>query len=259
MCLIVLAWKTHPDYPLLLLANRDEAYARPTAPLHAWKTQPALYAGEDLEQHGSWLGMTEQGRFAAVTNLRGVGPAQVSEPIRSRGHLVKDFLLSRRDPADYLDHVQAEASHYQGFNLLVGNLRSLMYFSNQPGIHPRLLTPGIYGLSNASLNTSWPKLEEAKVAFSRLISRRDPDFDAMLDMMHNQTRYPANLLPKTGVSPELEQALSSIFVKTDLYGTRCTTLMAWHRQGGARLLERSYTPSAEKHQDAELELTIKPR
>lgn len=258
MCLIVLAWKTHPDYPLLLLANRDEAYARPTAPLHAWETQPVMYAGEDLSAHGSWLGMTAQGRFAAVTNLRGIKPTGQSEPQRSRGHLVRDFLLSRRDPSDYLDHVQADAAHYQGFNLLVANLRSLMYFSNQPGVHPRLLTPGIYGLSNAGLNTSWPKLEEAKVAFSRLIAKRDPDFGAMLELMHSQNRYPVSLLPDTGIGTENEQALSSIFVKTPEYGTRSTTLMTWHRQGAARLLERSYS-TPEQYQDTELEVALQPR
>lgn len=238
MCLIVLAWKTHPDYPLMLLANRDELYSRATAPLHAWETRPAIYAGEDRVQHGSWLGMTAQGRLAAVTNLRGVKDTGSGE--RSRGWLVRDFLLSRRDPADYLDHVQLEAAQYHGFNLLVGNLRTLMYASNQPSVQPRLLTPGIYGLSNASLNTSWPKVEEAKVAFTRLLARREPDVEALLGLMHTQTRYPLSLLPDTGVGPEREQALSPIFVATELYGTRSTTLMTWHRQGRMQMYERSY-------------------
>lgn len=255
MCLIVLAWKTHPDYPLLLLANRDEHYERATAPLHVWPGQPEIHAGEDLQQHGTWLGMTAQGRFAAVTNLR--GPQISSSGERSRGWLVRDYLLSRRNPSDYLDHVSSEGSRYHGFNLLVGNLRTLMYASNQDGAHPRLLTPGIYGLSNAGINTPWPKVEEAKVAFTRLLSRREPDFDAMFALMHSEARYPLSLLPDTGIGAEREQALSSIFVRTEVYGTRNTTLMAWHRSGAARMLEKTYTKTGEVS-ETELSLTIQP-
>lgn len=252
MCLIVLAWKTHPEYPLLLLANRDELYSRPTEALQAWETQPTVYAGKDVEQQGTWLGMTAQGRLAAVTNLRG---SRETGGERSRGWLVRDYLLSRRDPADYLDQIQAESGQYRGFNLLVGNLRHLMYTSNQPGIEPRLLTPGIYALSNATLNTSWPKVEEAKVAFTRLLARRKPDADELLELMHSTTRYPLSLLPDTGVGPEREQALSPIFVHTERYGTRSTTLVAWHRQGGMQMVERSYTPEgSSSDQEIRIEL-----
>lgn len=254
MCLIVFAWKTHPDYPLLLLANRDEAYARPTLPLFAWDTQPTIYAGQDQEQVGTWLGMTATGRFAAVTNLR--RPTDSQDAPLSRGWLVRDFLLSRRQTTEYIEHVQADAKQYRGFNLVVGNLRSLMYYSNADS-KPRSLPPGIYGLSNASLNTPWPKVEESKVAFTRLLSKREPDFEAMFELMHSQRTYPSSLLPNTGVGPELEQALSAIFVKTPQYGTRSTSLMTWHRQGQARLLERTYS-SPDHWQDVKVEIQIKP-
>ncbi|MEZ0372655.1 MAG: NRDE family protein, partial [Candidatus Sericytochromatia bacterium] len=224
-------------------------------PLHAWETQPEIYAGEDQQQHGTWLGLTAQARLAAVTNLR--LPADPGSGERSRGWLVRDFLLSRRSPADYLDHVQAEAQQYHGFNLLVGNVRTLMYTSNQPGAQPRLLTPGIYGVSNAGLNTPWPKVEEAKVEFTRLLARREPDIDAMMALMASRTRYPLPLLPDTGIGQAKEQALSSIFVSTEEFGTRSTTLMSWHRQGGARMLERSYARDGSTR-DTEIDLTLQP-
>ncbi|MGV3523717.1 MAG: NRDE family protein [Candidatus Sericytochromatia bacterium] len=249
MCLIVLAWKTHPDYPLLLVANRDEFRARPTAPLQIWDSQPPVYAGRDLEQGGTWLGLTPQGRFAAVTNLRG---PQDSSGDLSRGMLVKNYLQGRQNPADFLEQLHHEADRYRGFNLLVGTPQRLMYASNQ-NVHPRLLTPGIYGLSNATLNTSWPKVEESKVAFTRLISKREPDFEALLEMMHSTQRYPRQLLPDTGVGPEQEHALSSIFVDLEQYGTRATTLMSWHRQGDMRIVERSYS-DVDTWQDTELTL-----
>lgn len=254
MCLIVFAWKTHPDYPLLLLANRDELYARPTAALQPWSTQPVIYAGKDLEQEGTWLGMTEKARFAAVTNLRGINDSGSGE--LSRGWLVRDFLLSRRNPSDYLEHVQAQATQYHGFNLLTGSLKSLMYYSNAQA-QPRLVPPGIYGLSNAGLNTPWPKVEEAKVAFTRLLSKREPDFEAMLELMHSSKTYPTSLLPDTGIGLEREQALSAIFVSTSAYGTRSTSLMAWHRQGQARFLERSYH-SPQEWTDSQLNLQLQP-
>lgn len=239
MCLIVVAWKAHPDYPLLLLANRDEFRGRPTAPLHAWEdTQPVIYAGRDEEQGGTWLGVTPQGRFASVTNLRRQELAP--EQARSRGWLVRDFLLSRQLPSDYMHHVQQEAQRYRGFNLLTGNPRSLVYFSNDGKHSPRLLTPGIYSLSNAPLGTPWPKTEEVRVAFTRQISRRHPDVDELFELMRDQTRYAPHLLPDTGIGAEREEALSSIFIDLPQYATRSTTLMAWDPKGNVTLRERSY-------------------
>lgn len=237
MCLIVLAWKTHPDYPLILLANRDESHSRPTKALHAWNTQPVIYAGQDLEAGGTWLGSTANARFAAVTNLRQFAPTTAS---RSRGELVREFLLSRQTPTDYLDRVRLQAKTYAPFNLLVGNIHSLMYFSH-PAENGRLLPAGIYALSNAPLGQNWPKTEESKVAFTRLISRREPDTEALLEMMRQTQVYPADLLPDTGLPLAQEQALSAIFVDLPDYSTRSTSLLTWHRQGEARLLERSYS------------------
>jgi len=255
MCLIVLAWKTHPDYPLILLANRDEFRQRPTAPLQAWDTQPVIYAGQDLEHTGTWLGSSANGRFAAVTNLR--QPTQASSGTLSRGQLVKDFLMGRQNPSDYLGQISIRAGQYPGFNLLAGNTRNLMYYSNGQG-NPRLLTPGIYALSNGPLGVSWPKIEESKVAFTRLISKREPDIAELLALMQSRKAYPDHMLPQTGLSPAQEQALSPIFIDLPDYGTRSTTLLSWHRQGQAQMLERSYLAGAEHWQDQALTFEINP-
>lgn len=242
MCLIVLGWKTHPDYPLILIANRDEFRERATDPLHSW-AEGAIYAGKDQQAGGTWLGITAQGRFAAVTNIRRLGES--SEPRLSRGLLVKDYLLSRQSPNAYMEHVSSSARQYAGFNLIAGNANQLMYYSNQ-GQSPRMLTRGIYGLTNTPILPNakpWPKAEEAKVEFTRLISRRDPDLEGLLDLMQTRQPYPQQLLPNTGLSPEQEQALSAIYVDLPDYGTRSTTLLVWQRNGQVRLLERSYLVS----------------
>ncbi len=248
MCLIVLGWKTHPDYPLILIANRDEFRERPTSPLQLW-SEESIYAGQDQTAGGTWLGITPQGRFAAVTNIRRL--EEQSEARFSRGLLVKDYLLSRQSPNAFMEHVSSSARQYAGFNLLTGNANHLMYYSNQ-GQSPRMLTRGIYAVTNAPLlpyNKPWPKAEEAKVGFTRLISRREPDFVALLDFMKTANSYPQQLLPDTGLPPAKEQALSGIYVDLPEYGTRSTTLLSWHRSGQIRLLERSYTQSG--HQDHE--------
>lgn len=252
MCLIVLGWKTHPDYPLIMVANRDEFRQRPTTPLHAWETQPVIYAGQDQTAQGTWLGITPEGRFAAVTNLRRLEAPD--QNLRSRGQLVREYLLSRQQPTSYLEQVEAEASQYPGFNLLVGTPRQLIYFTNQKA-HSRSLTRGIYGISNAPippLDKAWPKVEESKVAFTRLISRREPDFESLLDMMRDTRTYPEQLLPETGLPADKETALSAIFVSMENYGTRSTSLLAWHRTGNIRLIERTYSgPGPENWQQTE--------
>ena len=188
MCLVVWGWKVHPEYPLILIANRDETYRRPTQPLGPLEdTSPTVYAGLDQKAGGTWAGTTEQGRFAALTNFR-----QPSEKVpteaRSRGHLVKDYLTGRQYPDAYLEHLETEAQDYAGFNLLVGNRKQLLYYSNR-GERPRALRPGIYGLSNGLLHSGWPKVEESRVAFTHIISRRKPNFEQLFQMMQNQKHH----------------------------------------------------------------------
>jgi uncharacterized protein with NRDE domain len=164
MCLILIAWQAHPDYPLVVAANRDEFFARPTAAAAFWPDAPQVLAGRDLEAGGTWLGVSRQRRFAALTNYREGGRQRVDA--RSRGALVADFLTSRASPVAYLTQLETAAAEYNGFNLVVGDGESLAYYSNRGDGQPRWLKPGIYGLSNHLLDTPWPKLASAKAAFA---------------------------------------------------------------------------------------------
>lgn len=237
MCLIVWAWQVHPDYPLILLANRDEFKQRPTTPLHPWPTDPLIYAGKDDVQGGTWLGVTPQGRWAAVTNYR--APGETAAPL-SRGWLVRDFLLQNTAPEDFILNLDAQG--YAGFNLLLGTPQELCWFSNRGGAYRRL-TPGLYGVSNALLDTPWPKLVSAKASLNGLLSTADPDPAALLDLMQNAEPYPDAALPQTGVEPALERSLAPIFITGERYGTRSTTLLRQSTEGQTWLIERSYLPT----------------
>ena len=169
MCLVVFAWRPENHQPLLLLANRDEVHARPSAALAQWGDQPRIYAGRDLEAGGTWLGIAPQGRFASLTNIR-----DTALPLgeQSRGALVSDYLAGQQSPQVYLQAVAAELAQYSGFNLLVGDRHSLWYLSStQP--RPIRLSPGVYALCNASLDTPWPKLVRVRSAFAQQLDASD--------------------------------------------------------------------------------------
>jgi uncharacterized protein with NRDE domain len=238
MCLILLALDVHPEYPLIVAANRDEFYQRPTAPADLWPDAPAVLAGRDLLAGGTWLGVDRQGRFAAVTNFR-QGRREPAAP-RSRGQLVSEFLTSLQQPDEYLPRVQREAALYNGFNLLAGDARRLVYFSNREG-RRRVLPPGIYGLSNHLLDTPWPKVASGKDALQALVHRGRPDLvDSLLELLSDPTRPADALLPRTGIGQDWERLLSSAFIATDDYGTRSSTVVLVGREGGVTFAERSF-------------------
>ena len=168
MCLILVAWQAHDDYPLVVAANRDEFFARPAAPAAFWRDAPQVLAGRDLEAGGTWLGVSRERRFAALTNYR-EGGRQLPDA-RSRGALVAEFVRGRTHLAAYLAQVAATAADYNGFNLFVGDGERLAYYANRGDGRPRWLTPGIYGLSNHLLDTPWPKLASAKAAFAEALA-----------------------------------------------------------------------------------------
>jgi len=235
MCLIVVGWRVHPGYPLVVAANRDETYARPAAPAAPWPDAPEVFGGIDLEAGGAWLGIRRDGRFAAVTNVRepGMGPGE-----RSRGFLTRDFLLGDEAAMDYARGI--DGGRYAGFNLLAGDGENLVYRSNRDGA-PRLLAPGIYGLSNHRLDSPWPKLLTARQRFAEALDTL-PDDDALFALLADDAIAPDRDLPQTGIPLEWERRLSAIFVKSENYGTRASTV-AWQRQDGAiRLAERSFGP-----------------
>jgi uncharacterized protein with NRDE domain len=240
MCLILLAWHVHPDYPLVVAANRDEFFARPSAPAAFWPQTPDVLAGRDMEAGGTWLGISRQQRFSALTNYREGGKQLPEAP--SRGALVADFLAGNVDPEGYLAALVAGGADYNGFNLFVGDGRRLGYYSNR-GVGPRWLVPGIYGLSNHLIDTPWPKLAAAKAAFAAALANL-PTPDAFFNLLADREIVPDTHLPETGVPREWERILSAVFVSSPNYGTRTSTLLTTHKTGLVTLIERSFGPQA---------------
>jgi uncharacterized protein with NRDE domain len=238
MCLILLALDARPDYPLIVAANRDEFYERPTAPAAFWPDAPSILAGRDLRAGGTWLGIDRRGRFAAVTNFR-QGQREPAAP-RSRGQLVRDFLGAATDAEEYLHRVESDAAQYNGFNLLVGDLRRLCYFSNREGA-PRVLPPGVYGLSNHLLDTAWPKVVSGKSALQALVRERESELvQALLELLADRSRPPDDLLPATGIGEAWERLLSAAFVASPAYGTRSSTVVLIGRSGNVTFVEQAF-------------------
>lgn len=236
MCLIVFAWRPGHALPLVVAANRDEFYARPAQALAAWEDAPGVYAGRDLQAGGTWLGVGPQGRFAALTNIR--DPGQVPGP-RSRGELVAAYLQGELGVQSYLDRVASRSGQYSGFNLLVGDTDHLGYL-NAREVAPRLLQAGVYGLSNAGLDTPWPKLVKARTGLQGLLDTADPQ--RLLTLLADQEQPPDAELPETGVGIATEKLLSSVFIASQTYGTRASTVLIADDRGRRRLVERSFGP-----------------
>jgi uncharacterized protein with NRDE domain len=239
MCLILVAWRAHPDYPLILAANRDEFYARPTQPAHWWR-EPQILAGRDLQAGGSWLGVGIDGRFAALTNYR--DPTRVLSAAPSRGALVPETLASSVPLEQWLTHLQTTAAHYNGFNLLFSDGEHLAVFESvaQRG---RVLGPGVYGLSNHLLDTPWPKVSHAKSALAVALTQL-PDESALLELLRDQRQADDAQLPRTGIDLQWERELSSAFVRAGDYGTRCSTIVLMSATGELNFREWSWDASA---------------
>lgn len=237
MCLLFVAIDTHADYPLIIAGNRDEFYDRPTAGARFWDDAPQVLAGRDLLGGGTWLGISRDGRWAAVTNYR---EPQAGASDLSRGHLVSEFLMGTTPAAQYAEQVLASGAAYAGFNLLAGNARQAVHCSNRSnGVS--LLRKGVYGLSNHLLDTPWPKVVHGKARFSQLVSGHGPvDTDAVFEMLGDREQAPAEALPDTGVGLETERVLSSAFIAVEGYGTRSSTVLSISQSGRAELTERRF-------------------
>lgn len=239
MCLIVFAWQVIPGMPLIAAANRDEAYDRPAAPAGWWTEHPDIYAGRDLRGGGTWLGVTRGGRFAALTNIR--DPFDRRENAPSRGALAVDFLAGADSPQDYVGQLAGRAAAYNGFNLLVGDSEQMIWYSNGREVDPRNgkpLTPGVYGLSNGSLDAPWPKVVRTKAQFSSLLCQGAPA-DAYFDMLSDTTQASDCRLPKTGVSLEMERLLSPVCINMPTYGTRASTVVQLLKNASPILNEKA--------------------
>jgi len=236
VCLITFAWQTHPALILKLAANRDEFHLRPSAALARWVDAPSITAGRDLQGSGTFAGMASGGRFAAVTNVR-ESHASVAQDAPSRGHLVRDFLLSQLDPLAFATSVARD--RYAGFNLLVGTREQMVWLSNRSQAQAQVLEPGIYGLSNAGLNTPWPKVKNA-ISAMRSVCAGASD-DELWDMLGNQQIAADPELPTTGVSIAWERQLSASFIHGHDYGTRASTVIDLARNHFI-VRERSFGP-----------------
>ena len=241
MCLLIFAHQVSPQYPLLVAANRDEFHGRGTAASQFWTDHPDLLAGKDLVQGGTWMGVTRSGRFAAITNYR--VPAQSPPAPRSRGELPLQYLTGEQGPQAFLLDIGARAQEYAGFNLLVGDRAGLWYFSNSIASEnnlPRCLPPGVYGLSNARLDTPWPKVESGKARLKQLLSTGSVSHDELSTAVSRRTLEDIENLELRGLNAEMERILSAQFIVTQDYGTRSSTTLWATRDGTASWREQTF-------------------
>lgn len=226
MCLITFQWQPNADHKLILSANRDEFLHRPALALQPWQDVDGVYAGKDLSQGGTWLGIHRSGRFAALTNHRDMRNKGPENPI-SRGNLVLDFLTSQISAMDYLSALEDQSHLFAGYNLLVADHNQLAYFSNRSGQTAQVLEPGIYGLSNALLNTPWPKVTSATNSLSNWLKTPNSQQPSLAELLSSKTMANDNELPDTGIGIDMERVLSCQKIVTPNYGTRCSTGLVW--------------------------------
>tara|TARA_B110000977_G_scaffold86446_1_gene115160 strand:- start:57 stop:821 length:765 start_codon:yes stop_codon:yes gene_type:complete len=242
MCLLAIAFNQRPDTPLAVCSNRDEFYQRPTLPLHWWQDMPVL-AGRDEQQGGTWIGLSQNNRFAAVTNFRDLSKPGFHEARpKSRGNLVTDFLCSQTSAQSWADSVLPEFDLYGGFNLLIYDGEQLLYLNNFNN-QVRSLEPGIYALSNHLLDSPWPKVDYARQQLRQTLDRQRNDqqtLDDLLGLLEQNQTYPDHLLPNTGVPADWEKRLSSAFIVAEDYGTRASTSIVLSSSGSS-IAEQTYT------------------
>jgi uncharacterized protein with NRDE domain len=251
MCLILFAYKVHPRYKLIVAANRDEFYQRLTAPAHFWEDHPNILAGRDLEKMGTWMGITNKGQFAALTNYR--DPKEITEGKRSRGEIVADALTYNGNIKEYLHTLENTNQLYPGYNLLAGDPNELYYYSNI-GQELKIVDPGIYGLSNHFLNTPWPKVQIGMDGLRKIINVNEEVLvENLLTLLQHADPASDELLPNTGVPRELEKILSPLFIKSENYGTRSSTVLLMN-ENELNFTERVFSKDEVKDQNFQIQL-----
>jgi len=237
MCLILFSYHQHPSYRLILAANRDEFYSRPTEALAFWKDEPNILAGRDLQGGGTWLGVSKKGRIAALTNYR--DPSLMIPDGPSRGHLVSGFLKEDGSADAFFTRLKKNGKQYDGFNMVAGDRGGLFYYSNVQNtiIH---LKPGVFGISNRFLDTPWPKVVRGKALLKPFFEMDNPDADGMLDALSDQVCPPDAELPDTGVGTEWERILSPLFITSDVYGTRSSSVILVGKNHEVVFIERTH-------------------
>ncbi|MCX7816004.1 MAG: NRDE family protein [Syntrophales bacterium] len=242
MCLIILAYKVHPTYQLIMVANRDEFYDRPSAPADFWEENPLILAGRDLKEGGTWCGITKEGKFAALTNYRDPQALKIGAP--SRGLVVRRFLESDDSPEKFLEWLKANGGKFNGFSIVFGTPLSLFHYSNRGGFGP--LTPGIHGLSNALIDTPWPKVKRGVAAVEHILgNKKRLNPLELLQCLHDEKIAPDEELPNTGVGREWERLLSPLFIRSSIYGTRSTTVILLNESGKGIFIEQNFNGEKE--------------
>ena len=241
MCLIVVGWRAREDMELIVAANRDEWRDRPAESAHWWPDHPQIFAGRDLKAGGTWMGVTRDGRFAAVTNFR--DPSDKRSTARSRGALATEFLLGTESAGRYLSNLSARSHEYNAFNLILGDGASLFYYGSREGV-PRAIEPGVHGLSNHVLDEPWPKVVRGRVAMELALAEHDPGA-ALFRMLSDRDPAEDEELPDTGVGRQWERRLSPPLIAGDDYGTRASTVMTISREGEVRFEERTRSASGD--------------
>jgi uncharacterized protein with NRDE domain len=242
MCLLAVAYNPDCNTSLIVTSNRDEFYRRPTQPMHWW-LETDILAGRDQQAGGTWLGLSRNGRFAAVTNFRniedfGAPPNKCS----SRGELVPKFLSSKKDALSWAESEFSNFSSFSGFNLLLYDGKNLVYLNNQ-GDQIKVLESGVYALSNNRLDSAWPKVDYAREKLNETILNKSIDRETLpelLKSLSSEHRYSQNLLPETGLPKEMESILSSPFITSDNYGTRASTAIIISSNGRIHVAEQGY-------------------
>jgi len=237
MCLIVFANNVHPKYKFIFAANRDEFYNRPSSQANFWKENSELLAGRDLQAGGTWMGITKKGKFAAITNFRDLKNHRNDAP--SRGKLTVDFLANNIHPEEYYGFLKSDLNKFNGFNLILGNIDKLYYFSNKNEALKKL-EPGIHGISNALLNTPWPKVEKSKKQLEALLGQNEIHPHEVMNILYDKNKADDDFLPDTGVGIELERLLSPVFISSEKYGTRCSTVVMADKNNNVQFLEKTY-------------------
>lgn len=252
MCLITFAWKSHPRYMLVLAANRDEFFTRPTAPLFQWEN--GIYAGKDLKGGGTWMGIHPKGRFAALTNYRDLKNLK-DKPV-SRGKLVLDFLEDHSSPKSYLNSLKDKQDQFDGFNLLVGDQEEMWYLSNY-GEKPIEVPKGIHGLSNSLINVPWKKVQESKLRLQEVMKQDEIDLRDLLEVNMGREEENVENLPETGLPLEIEKAVSAAFIAPiNRYGTVGISGLLWEKDSQkVQFLEKQVLESG-GYMDREVEFNI---
>ncbi|HVV68101.1 MAG TPA: NRDE family protein [Gammaproteobacteria bacterium] len=242
MCLVLIAKNIDPAYPLIILFNRDEYYSRPTIPLSRWPNTD-IYAGRDALKQGTWLGVNAKGRWGLLTNYR-QGVVKANQ-LLSRGNLVREFLASDLTIKAYLENVHLTHAEYNGFNLICGDQQNLFYYSSALDTYQPLAS-GLYGLSNALLDTPWSKVERAKQLFKQLLSNRVVTLENCLELLADRMIAPDSTLPATGIDVELERQHSAIFVASAVRGTCSSSVIFVDAQGQGQFVEKTFSNSMDK-------------